>query len=88
MTQDATPTNVAQQATRMTNDLRGALILLGTFGSNDHPKALLKLRGGKIATVSRGDVVKGETIVAIEESRVALARNGTAHWLAMPAPRS
>ena len=88
MAQDTTPTHVAQQATQTTDDLRGALILLGTFGPNDHPQALLKLRGGKIATVSRGDVVNGKTIVAIEEGRVALARNGTAHWLEMPAPRS
>ncbi|MFA8385618.1 MAG: amidophosphoribosyltransferase [Pelagibaca sp.] len=88
MAQDTTPTNVAKQATQTTDDLRGALILLGTFGTNDHPQALLKLRGGKIATVSRGDLVKGETVVAIEEGRVALARNGTAHWLEMPSPRS
>jgi Tfp pilus assembly protein PilP len=88
MAQEPTPPQVAQEATQTTRDLGGGLTLLGTFGSQSDLQALLKLRGGKTATVSRGDTVNGKTIVAIEEGRVALARNGTAHWLEMPAPNS
>ena len=88
MAQNTTPPQVAQQATETTNDLGGALTLLGTYGTQDAPQALLKLRGGKTAIVARGDRVNGQTVVAIEEGRMALARNGTAHWLDMPAPNS
>lgn len=88
MAQDITPPLVAQQATRTTRDLGGAVTLLGIFGSQSDPHALLKLRGGETATVSRGDIVNGQTVVAIEEGRIALSRNGTARRLEMPAPRS
>ena len=88
MAQETTPPQVAQEATTQTDDLGGAVTLLGTFGAENDPHALLKLRGGKTTTVSRGDSVNGETVVAIEEGRVALSRNGTAHWLEIPAPKS
>jgi type IV pilus biogenesis protein PilP len=86
MAQNQTPPQVAQTATQTTNDLNGALILLGTFGSQTDPHALLKLRGGRTKTVTRGDSVNGKTVVAIEDGRVALARNGAAEWLEIPAP--
>jgi hypothetical protein len=88
MAQETTPPKVAATATQTTHDLGGALILLGTFGTQTDPQALLKLRNGSTETMSRGDKVNGQTVVAIEEGRVALARNGTAHWLDMPAPNS
>ena len=88
MAQSSTPPQVAREATQTTNDLGGALTLLGTFGSKSDPQALLKLRGGRTTTVSRGDTVSGRTVVAIEEGRVALSRNGTAQWLEIPAPKS
>lgn len=88
MAQETTPPQVARQATQSTNDLAGALILLGTFGPQSDPQALVKLRNGKTATVSRGDTVNRQTVVAIEEGRIALARNGTAQWLKMPAPNA
>jgi hypothetical protein len=88
MSQEITPPQVAQQTTQTTPDLGGALTLLGTFGSQSDPHALLKLRDGQTTTVSRGDLVNGQTVIAIEDGRVALARNGTAHWLEIPAPGS
>ena len=88
MAQETTPPQVARQATETAIDLGGAIILLGTFGPQSDPQALLKLRGGKTETVSRGDTVNGQTVVAIEEGRVALAQSGNAHWLTMPAPNS
>ena len=65
-----------------------ALTLLGTFGSGETPKALLRLRNGDTTTVARGDSINGQTVIAIEEGRVALARNGATEWLEMPAPNS
>lgn len=88
MAQETTPPQVAATATLTTDDLGGRLTLLGTFGSHTNRQALLKLRGGKTATVSHGDRVNGQTVVAIEEGRVALARNGAADWLEMPEPNS
>jgi hypothetical protein len=88
MAQETTPPQVAATATLTTNDLGGRLTLLGTFGSHTNRQALLKLRGGKTTTVSHGDRVNGQTVVAIEEGRVALARNGAADWLEMPEPNS
>ena len=88
MAQETTPPQVAATATLTTDDLGGRLTLLGTFGSHTNRQALLKLRGGKTATVSHGDRVNGQTVVAIEEGRVALARNSAADWLEMPEPNS
>ena len=88
MSQNITPPKVAREATQTSRDLGGALTLLGTFGSSADPQALLKLRGGRTKTVSRGDRINGQTVVAIETGRVALSRNGTAEWLGMPAPSS
>lgn len=88
MAQETTPPQVAATATLTTDDLGGRLTLLGTFGSHTNRQALLKLRGGKTATVSHGDRVNGQTVVAIEEGRIALARNDAADWLEMPEPNS
>lgn len=88
MTQESTPPQVAREATQTTMDLGNALILVGTFGSGENLQALLRLRNGDITTVSRGDRVAGQTVIAIQEGRVALARNGTTEWLEMPAPSS
>lgn len=88
MAQASTPAQVARAATQSATDFGGALTLLGTFGASDNPSAILRLRNGRTTSVSRGDSVAGQTVVAIEEGRVALSRNGTAHWLDMPKPSS
>ena len=88
MAQETTPPQVAREATQTTTDLGTALTLLGTFGSGETPKALLRLRNGDTTTVARGDSINGQTVIAIEEGRVALARNGATEWLEMPAPNS
>jgi Tfp pilus assembly protein PilP len=85
-TQDTTPTPaaVARQATEQTTANLDALILLGTFGPSDDMTALLRLSNGTVARVSTGDDIGGDTVVAIDEGRLALNQNGTAHWLSMP----
>lgn len=88
MTQETTPAHVAQDATQHTDALGGALTLLGTFGSNADLSALLKYRNGTTETIRRGDTVRGRTVLAIEESRIALSRNGQSEWLEMPRPAS
>ena len=84
MAQETTPPQVAQEATTQTDDLGGAVTLLGTFGAENDPHALLKLRGGKTTTVSRGDRVNGETVVAIEEGRMILVHGTRTETLEMP----
>lgn len=85
-TQDTTntPAFVAAKATEKTRANLDALILLGTFGPPDNRAALLRLSNGRVARVSTGDVIGGDQIVAIDEGRLALNQNGTAHWLLMP----
>ena len=58
-------------------------VLLGTF-LGDTPRALIKMPSGETHLLSKGAVVGGDPIIAIEEGRVAFNRNGTARWLTMP----
>ena len=81
MAQETTPPQVAATATLTTDDLGGRLTLLGTFGSHTNRQALLKLRGGKTATVSHGDRVNGQTVVAIEEGRTFIGSEIDPHWV-------
>ncbi|MGJ8545147.1 MAG: pilus assembly protein PilZ [Sulfitobacter sp.] len=67
-----TPKKVASLATENARLERMALI--GTFGSNAAPGALLLLPGGKVARVATGDRVAGGTVLAIDETRVVLDR--------------
>ena len=79
-----TPAIVSDKATERTNANLSSLILLGTFGPSDDLTALLRLSSGKVARVRKGDVIGRDTVVAIDDGRLALNQNGTAHWLNMP----
>ncbi|CUH76993.1 amidophosphoribosyltransferase [Tropicibacter naphthalenivorans] len=63
---------------------RNGLLLLGTFGTDSAPRALIRLPGGKIDEVSKGDKVGGHQVLAIEAAAVVLNVGGTATRLAMP----
>lgn len=76
---------VADTATVTTKGVsRSELVLLGTFGSQDAPSALVRLPGGKVQTVTVGDTLNGGKVLAIATAELTLARNGTAQRLQMP----
>ncbi len=87
MAQEQTPRNVAETATSSANLPISGPILLGVFGNEQAPEALVRLPGGRLDTVSLGDRVSGREVVAIDETRIALARNGKATWLELPGGR-
>ena len=76
---------VASAATTTAEGIsRSDLVLLGTFGTQNAPSALVRLPGGKVKTVSVGDRLSGATVMAIDTAELTLARNGQAQKLRMP----
>lgn len=68
----ATPTGVAQLATERVHLERVAL--LGIFGTQSAPAALVREADGGTTRVHVGDRVAGGTVTAIGEDRVVLSR--------------
>lgn len=79
---DATPQTVAEIATTQTKLDRTTLI--GTFGSASAPGAIIRLRNGETARVMVGDTLDGQTVRAIDDSRVMLSRAGRQTVLSLP----
>ncbi|MCR8550196.1 pilus assembly protein PilP [Salipiger sp. P9] len=87
MAQSQTPQNVAESATQSAKIPNRGPLLLGIFGTESAPEALIRLPGGRTETVAVGDRVQGQQVVAIDATRIALARGGAAQWLELPATR-
>jgi Tfp pilus assembly protein PilP len=79
-----TPASVARGATEHADITPGRLVLLGVFGTGDALQALIRLPDGRVTRVSPGDRVGHETVYAIDETRIALGRNGRAKWVDIP----
>ncbi|WP_146589001.1 pilus assembly protein PilP [Puniceibacterium confluentis] len=79
-----TPPAVAQSATRRTDSNLSRLVLLGTFGSEQAPQALVRLPDGRVTRVSPGDQVGHDTVYAIDATRIALGQNGRSVWVEIP----
>ncbi|SEL02529.1 pilus assembly protein PilP [Roseivivax marinus] len=81
----ATPENVAKTATTHADFDRHDTMVLGVYGDENAPEALLRTPDGKVARVRKGERLGRHTIVAIDETRVALlTRGGRARWIEMP----
>lgn len=80
--QQATPQKIASIATEQATIDRTALI--GVFGNEKAPNALMREANGKIARVSTGDRVAGGTVQAIGTDRLVLNRNGRAKVYRLP----
>ncbi len=83
MTPLQTSPKVAGLATETTVIPRG-LILLGVFGTNEKPRALIRLTSGRTRTIMPGDFVSGRLVAGIDETSVHLARGDTLYRLSMP----
>lgn len=49
------------------------LALLGTFGSDAAPAALVRLATGRVKRIERGDTLSGRRVMAIDAGRVLLS---------------
>ncbi|MBP0480954.1 amidophosphoribosyltransferase [Sagittula salina] len=85
MAQDQTPASVAKAATQTSAAPLNGLILLGTFGADKRPNALVRTSRGEVVQLKIGDRIGASPIIAIETGRLAYARNGRTTWLTQPA---
>jgi hypothetical protein len=76
------PAKVERLATQEAHLPRTAL--LGIFGTEDAPSALVLLPQGKTQIVGVGDKIGKGIVVAIGTDQIVLARSGTQHILRMP----
>jgi hypothetical protein len=77
-----TPAKVEKLATQEAHLPRTAL--LGIFGTDAAPSALVLLPQGKNQTVGVGDNIGRRVVVAIGTDQIVLERNGTHHILRLP----
>ncbi len=79
-----TPATVADLATRPQALEPGEMVLIGLTGSARGFRALLRLPGGRIRTVTPGDRVAWGRVVAIDETGVVFHRNGETQRITLP----
>ncbi|MGR3370921.1 MAG: pilus assembly protein PilP [Sagittula sp.] len=84
MAQEQSSQKVAQLATQQASGSLDALILLGTFGSGERPRALVRTPDGKVVELKVGDRIGRDPIIAIEDGRLALSGNGRTRWMTQP----
>ncbi len=77
-----TPENVAKIATEKASLDRVALI--GVFGSEANPSALIREKNGDIARVTVGDTFNGGVVAAIGPDSLMLSRNGKTKVMKLP----
>ncbi len=77
-----TPKQVAELATEQVNLPRVALI--GIFGSEADPRALIRRPNGKIDRVAVGDTAAGGIVTAIGADKVVITQRGDTKVLQLP----
>lgn len=78
------PAAVITAATKPATGKLDGLILLGTFGSGEAPKALVRTSKGEVVALKVGDRIGRDPVIAIEEGRLGLAKGGATRWLTQP----
>lgn len=79
---DATPDHVAALANQKAKLPR--LALLGVFGTEATPGALIRTPDGKVHRVAPGDRIANRTVAAIGADKVMLSNGGATKALRMP----
>lgn len=79
-----TPENVAQLATDSTGENLNSMTLIGILGSEQAPKAMLRLASGKVVKVEPGDRVGLRQVVAIDDHSVYLSGDFANRRLKLP----
>lgn len=80
--QQATPEQIADLAT--TEARLPRLALIGVFGSETAPAALVRDASGIISRVTPGDRISRHTVTAIGADHLVLSRNGQTKVLRLP----
>ncbi len=60
------------------------LSLIGTMGTDEDRRALVRLPTGRFQTIAVGDMLRGRRVDAIEPGRLLMSRNGHQSVLEMP----
>jgi hypothetical protein len=84
MAQETTSATAARAATESSGAPLTGLILLGTFGSSENQRALVRTSQGDTVTLKPGDRIGASPIIAIQEGRLAYNKNGRTQWLIQP----
>lgn len=84
MAQEQTPAKAAYAATEKSAGALSGLILLGTFGADAAPRALVRTSGGDVVALKIGDRIGQSPIIAIETGRLAYNKGGRTEWLQQP----
>lgn len=79
-----TPPSVAQRATRKVDIDLGAPMLIGIFGPEDGLSAMVRLPGGRIRKVRRGERLMGRRVTGIDADGVSWTGSGTSNRLTLP----
>ncbi len=80
--QEPTPQHVADLATQHVR--LPSLALIGVFGNDAHPAALIRGHNGEIKRIKVGDTVAGSAVAAIDIDRVILAKGTHTKILSLP----
>ena len=78
------PDKAARLATVSARIDRNDIILLGTFGKETAPAALLRLPSGETRRVEAGDTVAGLTVIAVNPGSVVIDAAGNTTLLVPP----
>ncbi|WP_298857245.1 type II secretion system protein N [uncultured Sulfitobacter sp.] len=81
---EGTPTPAIVETHATQEAKLGRIALLGTFGSANAPRAIVRLPRGNTQTVTIGDALAGGTVAAISADRLILSRMGNEQILRMP----
>ncbi|WP_121629901.1 hypothetical protein [Tropicibacter alexandrii] len=76
------PEKMATRQVKLPPD--NALLLIGIFGREDAPHALIRMPSGKIARVEKGSRVASYPVLAITAEAVTLNVSGQARKLTLP----
>lgn len=85
MTSDSkTPGNVADTATQPRMIDLGEVSVLGVFGSQTEPKALVRMPSGKTIRVETGSETDAGRVAGIDERGIVLEKAGRTRRITMP----
>lgn len=65
---------------------KNALMLIGIFGKEDAPQALIRTPSGKIEQVTKGSRIANYPVLAVTAEAVTLQVSGQARQLTLPQP--
>ncbi|WP_300516789.1 hypothetical protein [Aliiroseovarius sp.] len=84
MSTNETPQIVQDEATQKSALPHARAILIGTAGSRGQMRALVRMAGGRVRSLTVGDRLEGGRIQAIEVGRLLLAKGSQVQEMKLP----